>query len=186
MVIQYNLIGVVSENMGIAKDGELPFNLPKEYEFYMRITKETKDKTRKNIVIMGRKSWDCLSDNDRPMPGRINFVLTSKKDLDLSANPDTYVFNTWEQIEAKLEDPEFKKTYEEVWVVGGNKIYDESQKSKHFYRTYISRVRKFFECDTFFPEMVKNVKRVNDPRVPQGVQKENGLEWEVEVWENTN
>ncbi|KAK9889988.1 hypothetical protein WA026_008800 [Henosepilachna vigintioctopunctata] len=186
MVIQYNLIAVVSENMGLAKDGTLPFKLPREYEFYMRITKETTDKSKKNIMIMGRTSWDCLQEDEKPFPGRINFILTSRKDLDVSDKPDTYVFNSWADIELKLEDPEFKKTYETIWIAGGNKLYDYAQKSKYFYRTYISRVRKFAVCDTFYPELVTNVRLVHDDRVPQGVQRENGLEWQVEVWENTH
>ncbi|XP_044763533.1 dihydrofolate reductase-like [Coccinella septempunctata] len=186
MPLKYNLIGVVSENMGIAKDGKLPFSLPREYKFYMSITRETSDKSKKNVVIMGRKSWDCLGDHEKPMPGRINFVLTSNKDLDLSQFPDTYVLNSWAEVESKLVDAHFKEKYETIWVVGGNRIYDEAQKSKYFYRAYISKVRKYFDCDAFFPELVKNIKRVTDPRTPQGVQKENGLEWEVEVWENTN
>ncbi|XP_045465554.1 dihydrofolate reductase-like [Harmonia axyridis] len=186
MSLKYNLIGVVSENMGIAKNGKLPFSLPKEYEFYMRITRETVDKSKKNVVIMGRKSWDCLEDHEKPMPGRINFILTSQKDFKLPECSDTYIFNSWQEIESKLVDAQFQKTYETIWVVGGNRIYDEAQKSKHFYRAYISKVRKFSDCDAFFPELVKNVKRVKDENVPQGLQMENDLTWEVEVWENTN
>lgn len=139
------------------------------------------DKSKKNIVILGRKSWNCLGEHEKPMPGRINFILTSQKDLDLSKYPDTQVFNSWDEIESKLVDALSKKNYETIWVVGGNCVYDAAQKSKHFYRAHISKVRKHADCNTFYPEMVENVKMVKESRVPQGVQKEHGLEWMVEV-----
>lgn len=34
-----------------------------------------------NAIIMGRKSWDCLPERFKPLPNRINVIITNNKDL---------------------------------------------------------------------------------------------------------
>ena len=42
------------------------------------MTKDVKNPEKKNAVIMGRKTWDSLPQNWKPLPGRCNFVLTTQ------------------------------------------------------------------------------------------------------------
>lgn len=43
---------------------------------FSRITKRTKDSTKQNAVIMGRKTWESIPEKKRPLAGRINLVLS--------------------------------------------------------------------------------------------------------------
>ena len=43
---------------------------------FAELTKSTADQARKNAVIMGRKTWESIPLKFRPLPGRINIVLS--------------------------------------------------------------------------------------------------------------
>lgn len=47
-----------------------------EMAFFSRITTLTQDTAKKNAVIMGRRTWDCIPLKYRPLQGRLNVVLT--------------------------------------------------------------------------------------------------------------
>ncbi|KAL3286505.1 hypothetical protein HHI36_001010 [Cryptolaemus montrouzieri] len=149
MVVKFKLISACCENMGIGKNCDLPWRLKSEMAYFSKMTTDTVDKNKKNVVVLGKRSWDCIPDKYKPLPDRINFVLTTTKNLDLSEFKDTYVFNTWEEIVKKLEEENFKHQYEQVWICGGSKIYEDAMNSKYFYRLYLTRIKKNFDCDTF-------------------------------------
>lgn len=46
--------------------------------FFTCMTTDTKDKNKKNVVLMGRRTWDCIPEKYRPLKDRINMVLTSQ------------------------------------------------------------------------------------------------------------
>lgn len=81
---------------------------------------------------MGRKTWDSIPPKFKPLPGRINFVL-SRSLLDFSKYQDVYGFNSLEKALEKLSDNEFRKLYESVWVIGGSHIYKVSRKFNCIY-----------------------------------------------------
>nr|XP_023030198.1 dihydrofolate reductase [Leptinotarsa decemlineata] len=179
------MISAACENMGIGKDNNLPWKLKSEMEHFRRITSKTKDPHKKNVVIMGRKTWDSIPPKYRPMRNRINFVL-SRSDLDLRSYEASYSFKNLEECIKKLEDEDFKKLYENAWVIGGSRIYAEAMKSEYFYQLYLTRILKTFDCDTFFPELPDNLVKVSDPDVPEGKQIENDIEFIYNVYQNPN
>lgn len=42
------------------------------------MTKSTEDPKKQNAVIMGRLTWESMPDDKKPLPGRINIILSSK------------------------------------------------------------------------------------------------------------
>lgn len=48
-----------------------PFNVR-----FTRLTTETRDPNKRNVVLMGRKFWQNLPRKHRPLPGRINVILS--------------------------------------------------------------------------------------------------------------
>lgn len=46
--------------------------------FFTRMTTDTKNKDKKNIVLMGRRTWECIPEKYQPLKNRINMVLTSQ------------------------------------------------------------------------------------------------------------
>lgn len=91
-------------------------------EYFSRMTTQTEDANKKNVVIMGRRTWESIPAKFKPLPNRINFVL-SRSNLDLSAYKDVYLFHSLENAVEKLESDDFRGRYESVWVIGGSSVY---------------------------------------------------------------
>jgi dihydrofolate reductase len=62
---------------GIGLDGGLPWRLPGEMAFFRDLTTKTRDAAKRNAVLMGRKTWDSLPPKFKPLPGRLNVVLSA-------------------------------------------------------------------------------------------------------------
>jgi dihydrofolate reductase len=59
-------------------------------------------------------------------------------------------------------------------------------KSKYFHRLYLTKIMKHFDCDTFFPKINDGLVKVSDPRVPEDLQEENGIQFVYNIYENSN
>lgn len=53
--------------------------------YFKDITSRTHDPTKQNAVIMGRKTWESIPSKFRPLPGRLNVVLSRSGDENSSA-----------------------------------------------------------------------------------------------------
>lgn len=87
------------------------------------MTTTTIDKSKKNVVIMGRKTWDSIPKQFKPLPGRFNFVLSRSK-LDIEPYADTFNFTSLEAAIGKLSESAFKEKFESVWIIGGSQVYE--------------------------------------------------------------
>src|SRR5690242_16184462 len=82
-MIPFSIVVAMDQKRGIGKAGGLPWHLPADLKHFKKITTTRfLDKTYQNVVIMGRKTWDSLPINFRPLPDRINIVLTRNDKLD--------------------------------------------------------------------------------------------------------
>lgn len=90
--------------------------------YFSKMTTMTNDPKKKNIVVMGRRTWDSIPQKYKPLPGRINVVL-SRSPLDLSNYENCHSFLNFDELIDKLNEDEFKATFENVWVIGGSHIY---------------------------------------------------------------
>ena len=66
------IVAAMDENFTIGDDGKLLWNIPEDMSRFRMLT------MGKNVV-MGMKTWLSLPDKFRPLPGRINWVLTRQK-----------------------------------------------------------------------------------------------------------
>lgn len=88
--------------------------------YFTEMTKNTVDATKKNVVIMGRRTWDSIPPKFKPLSNRINFIL-SRSNLDVRNYEDSYAYKSLNEIINALRDGKFQ--YENVWVIGGSHIY---------------------------------------------------------------
>ncbi|KAF8818014.1 bifunctional dihydrofolate reductase-thymidylate synthase, partial [Cardiosporidium cionae] len=71
------IVAAMEPNGGIGKDGKLPWPvLSRDMQHFKHVTTKRKDFDFKNAVVMGRKTWNSLPVKYRPLPERINFVLS--------------------------------------------------------------------------------------------------------------
>lgn len=65
---------------GIGIGGALPWQLPSDMAFFKSLTLKTRDPSKQNAVIMGRKTWASIPAKFRPLKGRVNVVLSRSAD----------------------------------------------------------------------------------------------------------
>jgi len=66
---QLILIAAVARNGTIGHDNELLWRLPEDARYF-------RAQTTGCPVIMGRRTWDSVPERFRPLPGRVNIVVT--------------------------------------------------------------------------------------------------------------
>lgn len=95
-------------------------------QYFSRMTTQTSDPNKKNVVIMGRKTWDSVPAKFKPFKDRINFIL-SRQNLDLKDYENVQAFKSLDDIITHLEETSAKEGYDKVWVIGGSDIYKVSK-----------------------------------------------------------
>jgi dihydrofolate reductase len=145
---------IVAHDLGfvIGKDGGMPgWKLPLDMKIF-------KERTTGHIVIMGRKTFESFPEKYRPLPGRINIIISRDKNYQpVPTNEDTYVCTSYEaaiELAEKLALPDNKK----IFIIGGGEIYREALYHLliKITKIIVTEVQGNFEGNTFFPQ-VENV-----------------------------
>ena len=104
-----------------------------------------------NAVIMGRKTWESIPPKFRPLPGRINIILSRTTTVD--ATGDVLVASSLDDAMSKIGSiPQIGTTY----IIGGGEVYKTALESGLVHRVIYTRVHGMpedTEFDAFFPEM---------------------------------
>lgn len=130
---EYALIVALAAGNAIGRSGDLLFSVPEDMHHF-------KSTTMDHVVIMGRKTYDSLG---KPLPGRVNIVLTHQQELPLPAS--VIVAHTFD--EALSMAPEKKR----IFVIGGAELYKETiQGASEIIATRIDAVPNP-PADAFFP-----------------------------------
>ena len=124
-----------SANGVIGNNNALPWHLPEDLAHFKKLTLGCP-------VIMGRKTWESLPPRFRPLPGRINVVITRQAD--------------WQAAGARsagsLTDAlAICQTASDVWIIGGAQIYVQAEPLAH--RIEVTHIDKTYEGDAFAPTL---------------------------------
>ena len=139
-----DLIVAYDKNNGIGKDNSIPWRLPADLKRFAKITSTTLDPEKQNAVIMGRKTWESIPDKFRPLPNRLNLVLT----LGHAEYPGaTAVHSFHGALKIVADTP----TIERAFVIGGAEVYKRAM--SHADGIYVTALTGEFDCDVFFPKM---------------------------------
>jgi len=142
-----SLIVATTPSGGIGKDGALPWKLPGDMAHFKKVTLAADpDSGKRNAVIMGRLTWESIPEKFRPLSSRLNVVLT-RGPAD-SYPTDVVVAGSLSEAMEKLSA---REDVNEVFAIGGQKVYNEALVHSSCVRLYVTRIAKEFECDVFFP-----------------------------------
>jgi len=180
---KFSLIVAACENMGIGIKGSLPWRLKNELKYFNQQTTKIADSSKKNALIMGRKTYFGIPENKRPLLGRLNIVLSATSNQSDYPN-EVLLCRSFDEAVAKLAEPSLSEEIENIWIVGGYSVYKEAMASPFCHRIYFTEIQATFECDAFFPNIPDDFQLVpNDAHLPTDVQEENGLKYQYKIYE---
>lgn len=125
-------IVAMGRNCEIGFRGDMPWHIPEDLKHF-------KEVTLGHPVIMGRSTWESLP--VKPLPGRLNIVLTSQPDLLIDGAL------TAGSIQNAVNLCEGEPT---PFIIGGGRVYREAMPMLSL--IHVTRIEADFpDADTFFP-----------------------------------
>lgn len=160
------LIVAADQRGGIGYLGKLPWELKEDMKFFQKTTIHTESMQFRNMVIMGRITWESIPEARRPLKGRKNVVISRNKDF--KAPEGVSVAHSIEEALKMTDD-----RVGDIFVIGGAKIFDQFMKKQRIDGIYLTQIKKEFKCDTHFPKIPKAFRAEKLGQVT-----ENGISYE--------
>ena len=132
------LIAACARGGVIGIEKRLPWHLPEDMKFF-------REATRGKPVIMGRKTWESLPDAFRPLPGRLNIVVS--RNPDFHAAGGTVVGSLADALTAAGDA-------ETAFVIGGAELYRQALPLAD--RLLLTEIDRDFDGDAYFPEFARD------------------------------
>lgn len=130
-----SMIAAVGKNLELGKNNNLIWHFKEDMKFF-------KDTTMGHTVVMGRKTFESLP---KALPGRKNIVISSNAQY--QAQEAAVVTSVEEALQ--IADNE------EVFVIGGGKIYAEFL--PYADKLYLTEIdAECADADTYFPQFNKS------------------------------
>ncbi len=131
------IIAAVANNNIIGKDGKLPWNIKEEITFF-------RNTTYGFPVLMGYNTFLSLN---KPLEGRLNLVITSKKNL---LNTENVIY--FNDIKSAIDYANELKT-EKLFIIGGENLFNQTICLAD--EMIISKIKKDYIGNNKFPEIDK-------------------------------
>lgn len=165
----FAIVVAADDAWGIGKDGDLAWNLPGDMAWFRQVTLGSDPENVPNTVIMGRKTWDTIPDNFRPLARRNNIVVSRNRALEIGEGA-TLVHS----FEEALAVPAVGKRF----VIGGGSLYAEALEHPDCRVLYITQVEGDFDCDTQMPVPRADfvIKQIQQPVT------ESGITYQITTW----
>lgn len=152
MKTKIKLIVAFDENRGIGFENELLYHDKDDMKHFTETTKN-------GIVIMGRKTWESLPQKFRPLPDRVNVVLSRDENFNDKLNnlhlTGIYSFNTIDKVLSLCN-----KLNRDVYVIGGASIYKQFLDRDLVDGIIATKFNLYFyplkPADVYFPEINKS------------------------------
>ena len=148
------------KNNGIGKDNALLWDIKEDMAKFKRLTTGNKN----NAIIMGRKTYESLNNVDG-LVNRDNLILSKSLNIDKITNKNIVKTFTTIQI---LEEFVKSKNYDEIWIIGGEQIYNlfltnlvNKNTIFKINEIIITYIEKEFICTSYFPNLEEYTKNYN-------------------------
>eukprot|EP00871_Galdieria_phlegrea_P005648 jgi/Galph1/6084/GphlegSOOS_G4688.1 len=169
------IVALNKSNGGIGIEGKLPWTLKKDLKMF-------RERTLNNPVIMGKKTWESIPSAFRPLPKRLNVVLShnpaefQRHYLESRAENDCETSDTQviccgclESAINLLKLRDFKVAY----IIGGAQVYKEAISHPYCTKICVTSVEQDISCDRFFPTIPNSFKLESS----SDIYEENGIQF---------
>ncbi len=161
-----NFIVAVTNDYAIGKNNDLLFHLPTDLKYF-------KQTTLNKVVVMGDRTY--LSLPKRPLPNRINIVLSNNPDFN---EEGIIIVRSVAELFARLKE----YNSEDVFVTGGASVYNLLM--PYCEKAYITKIDIVVEADTY----INNIEKMGCWTLESQSEKvfENGLNFTFNIYKNQN
>ena len=146
-----SIILAIDNKWGIGKWGKLPWKLSQDMQYFKEMTSITLSSKKKNVVLMGRKTWESIPEKYRPLPWRENVILT--RDPNFTAPVPIY-----HSLKEAIETLSLREDIETIFIIWGATIYNEAVSWDIGDKIYLTKVLWDFDCDAFFTGVPGNYR----------------------------
>jgi dihydrofolate reductase len=122
-----------------------------------------------NMVIMGRNTWLSIPEKYRPLPDRLNAVVSSTLEVPAPAR-------VFKSLEDAISCGQGLPQVARIFVIGGAELYKAALPLASM--LYITVIDSVFDCDKFFPAVVPTDW---EEIFRSETQKERGIEYRFTV-----
>ena len=173
--MKVSIVAAVAKTGIIGIDNRLPWHLPEDLAFF-------KQTTLGCPVLMGRRTYESIN---RPLPGRLNVVLSSNADWrpapakdgtprNVIAYPTPLPEGSATQIATASNLPDALKwlsSFEQVFLIGGSNLYQQALEQNVVDELILTEIQKDFEGDASFPawdhKRFIETDRIANPATPE-------------------
>lgn len=138
---------------GLSKNGIIPWKSKKDMQFFYQ-------KTKNNVVIMGKNTYFSIPEENRPLKNRLNIVLTrepnnpivtaitEKHHNILFTDDDTIHEDIMTNREKYNEQYSSLSSQFKIYIIGGKQIYDAYIPLCE--TVWLTTIKMDYECDLYF------------------------------------
>ncbi len=152
MTAEFDLVAAADKNGGLGFKGSIPWHLPGDLKFLKTLTTATREAGKRNAVLMGRVTWETIPEKYRPLPKRLNVVISRNRDYQLPAG-----VLLAHSLPAAVTMAFAAEGVETLFVLGGAQIYQAAIKLPNCRRIYLTCLSRGYRCDAFFPSIDESV-----------------------------
>jgi dihydrofolate reductase len=155
--MKLHLIFARARNGVIGNKGSMPWHLPEDLAHLKRTTMGC-------AVIMGRKTWDSLPPKFRPLPGRLNVVVTRQTDWRADGAVSAHSLAQALELCSPDGDAAPGANQNDVWVLGGAEIYAAALPLAD--SAVVTEIDADFDGDAYAPQFSPNwTKTAGAPQI---------------------
>lgn len=171
MIAAFDCVVAADRNGGIGQRGDLPWPKLKADLRFLREKTSTAAAGKQNAVIMGRKTWESVPARFRPLPGRLNVVI-SRQELDLGEQAIGA-----RSLDDSLNRAALRDDVDRLFVIGGAEIFRQAFAHPRCRDVYLTRIDAVYDSDAHIPvlddfELAETLERHHDA----------GVDYRMERW----
>ena len=159
----------------IGKANALPWpKLRGDLAHFKRVT-STASEGKRTAVIMGRKTWESAEVAGKPLPRRLNIVITRRADYAV-ADGARVAGSLDAALALAAQTPDVETTF----VVGGAEIFRDAFAHAELRYVYLTRVELHCGGDTVIPDLDRDFTVDSTWDGEQDTVEDNGVRYRIE------
>ncbi len=167
------MILAIDSKDGLWKDGDLAWKISKDMKYFKEVT--TGEWDTQNAVVMWRKTWDSIPEKYRPLPGRINAILSRS----YTPEDDYWTICKYSSFDSAVDKLSAREDVNDIFIIWGAQIYNLALESEALETLYLTRVEWDYDCDVF---MDIDFSKFEEESIWEWQESKKGIKFRFEVY----